>query len=221
MLFFRRMSTIAARVKSALVKHELPDLPYDYSALEPILSRDIMMLHHCKHHQAYVTTLNAAEEKLRDAIENNDTNVIISLQPTLRFNGGGHINHSIFWNNLSPLQTEVSEELSKAINDNFESMDDFKKILLETTVAIKGSGWGWLGYDRKRKILQIETCTNQDPLEATTGLLPLLGIDVWEHAYYLQYKNARADYVKNLFDIVNWEEVSKRYAQYSSFAVCN
>ncbi|CAG9763371.1 unnamed protein product [Ceutorhynchus assimilis] len=174
-------------------QHTLPDLPYDYAALEPIISRDIMNLHHCKHHQTYITNLNAAEEKLKAAVEKGDVNTQVSLAPAIRFNGGGHINHSIFWQNLSPCQTEPSPELCYAINNSFGSLDNLKSKMSAATVAIQGSGWGL------------------DPLQGTTGLVPLLGIDVWEHAYYLQYKNVRADYVKAIWDIVNWKDVSERY----------
>lgn len=109
----------------------------------------------------------------------------------------------------------LTDALIKQIEKDFHSLDEMKKRLSESTVAIQGSGWGWLGYDQKSKSLKIATCANQDPLQATTGLIPLLGIDVWEHAYYLQYKNVRPDYVKAIFDIVNWEDVSARFKQAS------
>lgn len=123
------------------------------------------------------------------------------------------MNHSIFWQNLSPTSTKPSDDLCKAIDGSFGSIDKLKTELSTITVAIQGSGWGWLGYCKKTGQLKIATCANQDPLEATTGLVPLLGIDVWEHAYYLQYKNVRADYVKAIFDIVNWKDVSERLAK--------
>jgi superoxide dismutase, Fe-Mn family len=168
---------------------------------------------------------------------------MISLGPMLRFNGGGHINHSIFWQNLSPHGGEPEGELLEAINKDYGSLENFKNTFSSATVAIQGSGWGWLGYNKTTKTLAITTCSNQDPLEPTTGiksitnilefdfvflftfffltyfinkfvvgLVPLLGIDVWEHAYYLQYKNVRGDYVKNLFKIINWKDVSSRLA---------
>ncbi|KAF5288775.1 hypothetical protein FQA39_LY15266 [Lamprigera yunnana] len=211
MFFLRRLVICVPRAQLVRCKHELPQLPYPYEALEPVISRDIMMLHHQKHHQTYVTNLNAAEEKLRKAIECNDIGTTISLQSALKFNGGGHLNHSIFWKNLSSCQTKPSTDLFQAITNSFKSFDSFKADLSAVTVAIQGSGWGWLGYDPKNCTLKIHTCANQDPLQATTGLIPLLGIDVWEHAYYLQYKNVRADYVKAIFDIINWDDVSERY----------
>lgn len=150
-------------------KHTLPQLPYDYAALEPIVCREIMELHHCKHHQTYVNNLNAAEEQLAEAQSKNDVTKIISLAPALRFNGGGHINHSIFWQNLSPEKTQPSAELKKAIEDQFKGFDQFKKEMTALTVAVQGSGWGWLGYNKKTQKLQIVAMPNQDPLEASTG----------------------------------------------------
>ncbi|KAH0547192.1 superoxide dismutase [Mn], mitochondrial isoform X1 [Cotesia glomerata] len=194
-------------------KHTLPDLPYDYKALEPIICAEIMQLHHSKHHATYVNNLNVAEEKLKEAVAKGDVNTQIALAPAIKFNGGGHLNHSIFWNNLSPSSSKPDAALMKKIEADFSSLDEMKKRLSESTVAIQGSGWGWLGYNQKEKRLQIATCANQDPLQATTGLVPLLGIDVWEHAYYLQYKNVRPDYVKAIFDIVNWNDVSARFKQ--------
>lgn len=169
-------------------KHTLPDLPYDYNALEPVISAEIMQLHHSKHHATYVNNLNVAEEKLAEAKAKNDVSAIIGLAPALKFNGGGHLNHSIFWQNLCPKGSgEPGGELAAAIKRDFGSFENMKTRLSTATVAVQGSGWGWLGYNKTEKRLQIVTCANQDPLEATTGLVPLFGIDVWEHAYYLQY----------------------------------
>ncbi|XP_063365663.1 superoxide dismutase [Mn], mitochondrial [Cydia amplana] len=192
-------------------KHTLPDLPYEYSALEPVISREIMALHHSKHHATYVANLNAAEEKLAAAQAKGDIDTVINLAPALRFNGGGHINHSIFWQNLSANGGKPSDQLTKAINQDFGSVENMKNQLAASSVGVQGSGWGWLGYNKQMKKLQIATCSNQDPLQATTGLVPLFGIDVWEHAYYLQYKNVRADYVKAIFDVANWADISARY----------
>lgn len=194
-------------------KHTLPDLPYDFGALEPVICREIMELHHQKHHNAYVTNLNAAEEQLQDAVAKKDVSKIIQLGNAIKFNGGGHINHSIFWKNLSPDRSDPSAELQKALNRDFQNMENFKKEMKAAAVAVQGSGWAWLGYNNKTKLLQIAACPNQDPLEATTGLVPLLGIDVWEHAYYLQYKNLRPNYVDAVFDVVNWKDVSERLAK--------
>merc|ERR550532_3286000 len=171
-----------------------------------------MQLHHSKHHQTYVNNYNVAEEKLADAVDKGDASTIIGLQGALKFNGGGHINHSIFWQNLCPTSDsgEPSPELMAAIERDFGSLDSLKEKLSASTVAVQGSGWGWLGFNKGANKLQIAACANQDPLEATTGLVPLFGIDVWEHAYYLQYKNVRPDYVKAIFEVANWNDVASR-----------
>nr|ADD24570.1 Superoxide dismutase 1, mitochondrial [Lepeophtheirus salmonis] len=194
-------------------KHTLPDLPYDYGALEPVICAEIMQLHHSKHHQTYVNNYNVAEEKLSDAVAKGDASTIISLQGALKFNGGGHLNHSIFWTNLTPGGSgEPEGELLNLIKRDFGSLDAMKDKLSASTVAVQGSGWGWLVYCKNEKKLKVATCPNQDPLEATTGLVSLFGIDVWEHAYYLQYKNVRPDYVKAIFNIANWKNVAERLA---------
>ncbi|XP_050540955.1 superoxide dismutase [Mn], mitochondrial [Daktulosphaira vitifoliae] len=192
-------------------KATLPSLKFEYHDLEPTISREIMEIHHQKHHNTYVVNYNNTIEKLESAVSKGDTNTIISLEPALRFNGGGHINHTIFWETLSPCSSQRSSDLDKAIIQSFGSFEAFKNNLSAASVAVQGSGWGWLGYNQKNKKLVTISCPNQDPLFATTGLYPLFGIDVWEHAYYLQYKNVRADYVNAIFDVINWEAVSKRY----------
>lgn len=150
-------------------KHTLPELGYDYKALEPIISGEIMELHHSKHHQTYVTNFNAAETQLQDALQKNDTSKVIALQGALKFNGGGHINHSIFWKNLTPAKTNLSNDLKSDISTAFGNFDNFKKEFTTATVAVQGSGWGWLGFNKKTKRVEIAACPNQDPLEATTG----------------------------------------------------
>ncbi|CAG9799953.1 unnamed protein product [Chironomus riparius] len=201
-----------AVLTSVRTKVTLPELPYDYAALEPVVCREIMELHHSKHHQAYVTNFNAAKEQLDEAVAKNDASKIISLQGALRFNGGGHINHSIFWKNLTPERTTPSDALQKAIIKDFKTLDNLKAELKVAAVGVQGSGWAWLGLNKKTGNLQVVQCPNQDPLAATTGLVPLFGIDVWEHAYYLQYKNLRPTYVDAIFDIVNWNDVSERFS---------
>ncbi|XP_036982039.2 superoxide dismutase [Mn], mitochondrial [Artibeus jamaicensis] len=193
-------------------KHKLPDLPYDYGALEPHINAQIMELHHSKHHAAYVNNLNVTEEKYLDALQKGDVTTQISLQSALKFNGGGHINHSIFWTNLSPHGGgEPTGELLEAIIRDFGSFAKFKEKLTAVSAGVQGSGWGWLGFNKERGRLQIAACPNQDPLQGTTGLVPLLGIDVWEHAYYLQYKNVRPDYLKAIWNVINWQNVTERY----------
>nr|QMS47509.1 Mn superoxide dismutase [Liposcelis entomophila] len=193
-------------------QHTLPKLPYEYNALEPVISKEIMELHHTKHHAAYVNNLNASQEKLKAALEKGDVSTAINLGPAIKFNGGGHLNHSIFWQNLSPNKSQPSEELACAIKRDFGSQDKLRELLSAVAVGVQGSGWAWLGLNPVSRTLQVASCANQDPLQPTTGLIPLLGIDVWEHAYYLQYKNVRADYVKNLWEIINWKDVSDRLA---------
>ncbi|HKZ00497.1 MAG TPA: Fe-Mn family superoxide dismutase [Rhabdochlamydiaceae bacterium] len=197
----------------------LPALPYDFNALEPIISAEIMQLHYSGHHNAYVTNLNAALEKYHEAEGKGELAAMIALQQAIKFNGGGHVNHSIFWTNLAPVGKGGGEgpkgELLKAIQQEFGSLEDFIKKFSAATVALQGSGWGWLGFDKANGKLAIATCANQDPL-STHGLVPLLGIDVWEHAYYLQYKNVRGDYVKNIWKIVNWKNVEDRFVKAKS-----
>lgn len=195
-------------------EYTLPQLPYGLADLEPVISKEIMDLHYNKHHKAYTDNLNKALATYGEAEKAGDVEKMISLQPALRFNGGGFINHSIFWTNLAPISKgggiEPISGLRDAINQTFGSLEKFIEIFSAKTVAIQGSGWGWLGYCKESKRLEIATCSNQDPV-ASTGLIPLLGIDVWEHAYYLQYKNVRPDYVKAIWKIVNWQNVLERF----------
>jgi len=191
----------------------LPDLPYDYSALEPAISGEIMELHHSKHHQTYVTNINVALEKNAAAEAAGDMAEQIALQGAIKFNGGGHVNHSIFWTNLCPKKDfePPSGAIEAAITEEFGSLEAFQTKFAATTAAVQGSGWGWLGYSKATGKLVIETTANQDPL-STKGLVPLLGVDVWEHAYYLQYKNKRPDYLSAVWEVVNWKNVGERLA---------
>jgi len=205
---------LLASVTSSRAKHTLPDLGYDFGALEPYISADIMKIHYEKHHATYVNNLNVALDKLAEATAKGDVSAAVALGPALRFNGGGHINHSIFWKNLTANSKsgEPTGELKAAIERDFGSLDNLKTQMSTASVAVQGSGWGWLGYNKQAKKLQLATCPNQDPLEATTGLVPLFGIDVWEHAYYLQYKNVRPDYVKAIWNVANWKDIAERFA---------
>ncbi|KNE59056.1 hypothetical protein AMAG_03404 [Allomyces macrogynus ATCC 38327] len=175
--------SIATGATAAAVrtKYTLPDLPYDYNALEPVVSAEIMRLHHSKHHQTYVTNLNTLEEKLVDAQAKKDINAELALLGGLKFNGGGHINHTIFWTNLcSPKDFDLPQgDLLTAINRDFGSLETLVSKFNTATVAVQGSGWGWIGLNKETQKLQIATTANQDPLQATTGLIPLLGVDVW------------------------------------------
>ncbi|KAH9993435.1 Mn superoxide dismutase [Russula vinacea] len=192
--------------------HTLPELPYAYNALEPYISAEIMKLHHTKHHQAYVNGLNAAEEAY---IKAPSTREKIALQAALRFNGGGHINHTLFWKNLAPVnqgggQLKEGSKLKAALERDFGSVDDFKKKFNAATAGIQGSGWGWLGYNGATKKLELVTTPNQDPL---LSHVPIIGIDIWEHAFYLQYKNVKADYLSAIWSVVDFEEANVRYAE--------
>jgi Fe-Mn family superoxide dismutase len=194
----------------------LPSLNYDYGDLEPAISGEIMQLHHTKHHQAYVNNLNIALQSYREAESRNDVEAMISLEPVIRFNGGGHLNHDLFWKMLTPVSKGGGQiakgTLLTAIETQFGSFDTFKERLTKASLGIQGSGWGWLAYHQADKRLVITTCSNQDPI-STQGLVGLLGLDVWEHAYYLQYKNVRGDYLKNIWQVINWNFVQKRFEE--------
>ena len=196
--------------------YQLPELPYDFNALEPVISAEIMELHYSKHHRAYVDNLNIALEKYHEAESKNDMAAMITLQSAIKFNGGGHINHSIFWTNLGPIAKGAGGEpkgpLAKAIEESFGSFDAFKEKFNSNAIAIQGSGWGWLGYNRTTRSLNIVACQNHDLL-SSQGLVPILTVDVWEHAYYLQYKNLRGDFVKAVWQVFNWRNMEERFAK--------
>jgi len=190
---------------------KLPDLPYDYGDLEPYISADIMRLHHQKHHQTYVNNFNQFMQQYAEAESKKEFTKLIALQGGLKFNGGGHINHSIFWTNLAPSKKTTPKpttSIAQAMDKEFGSFDKFQSKFNASALSVQGSGWAWLGYNKDFGRLEITTCPNQDPL---TGLIPLLGFDVWEHAYYLQYKNVRGDYLKAIWNVINWADVQKRY----------
>ncbi|CDS07319.1 hypothetical protein LRAMOSA01268 [Lichtheimia ramosa] len=195
-------------------KVTLPELPYEYDALEPYISTEIMKLHHSKHHQAYVNGYNQAEEKLQGSFQAGNLTEQISLQNAIKFNGGGHINHSLFWKNLAPKSSGGGElpqgELLSAIESEWGSFDAFVSKFNAAAAGVQGSGWAWLGYSKESKRLAIATTPNQDPL---LSHVPLLGVDVWEHAYYLQYKNVRPDYLKAIWEVINWKEVAERFSK--------
>jgi len=196
------------------ISHEQNDLPYDFNALEPVISAEIMELHYTKHHKGYVTKLNTALEQYFEANDKMDLEAMLALQSSINFNGGGHVNHTIFWTNLAPEGQdgggEPQGDLAVAINKQFGSFENFIEKFNAKTAAVQGSGWGWLGYCNEKKTVEIATCQNQDSL-STKGLIPLLGVDVWEHAYYLQYKNMRPEYLKNIWRVVNWKNVAERF----------
>ncbi|KAL3732458.1 hypothetical protein ACJRO7_029173 [Eucalyptus globulus] len=189
----------------------LPDLPYDYGALQPAISGEIMQLHHQKHHQAYVTNYNKALEQLHDAMSKGDAPAVVKLQSAIKFNGGG-LSDLICWVMQAGGGEPPKGSLGWAIDNNFGSVDALVQKMNAEGAALQGSGWVWLGVDKELKKLVVETTSNQDPL-VTKGpsLVPLIGIDVWEHAYYLQYKNVRPDYLKNIWKVINWKYASEVY----------
>ncbi len=198
-----------------MAAYTLPDLPYDYSALAPHISATIMELHHDKHHQTYVTGANTALEQLADAREAGNFAAINKLEKDLAFNLGGHINHSVFWTNLSPEGGEPTGELLEAIGAQFGSVEKFQAQFTAVALGVQGSGWAVLAYDTIGGNLAIFQLFDQQG-NVPLGLVPILQLDVWEHAYYLDYKNVRADYVKAFWNIVNWDNVAARYAAATS-----
>ena len=194
--------------------YELPDLPYAYDALEPHISAEIMELHHDKHHATYVKGANAALEAL-EAERNGEANPdkLRALSKNLAFNLGGHTNHSIFWKNMSPNgDSEPAGELAEAINRDFGSFEGFQKQLEGVATSLQGSGWAVLGYDHIAGRLIIQQLTDQQG-NISVDFTPVLMLDMWEHAYYLQYKNVKADYAKAFWNVVNWDDVAERFAK--------
>jgi len=193
-------------------KATLPDLPYDYGALEPAISGKIMELHHKNHHQTYVNSYNAASEQLAAAEAKEDIKAAIALQPVINFHGGGHINHTLFWENLAPKNQggggEPEGKVKTAIESSYGSFSDFQTKFNAALAGIQGSGWAWLVKNNETGHVEIRTYANQDPVVGK--YTPLLGIDAWEHAYYLQYQNRKAEYFKAVWDVVNWKAVEKR-----------
>jgi Fe-Mn family superoxide dismutase len=197
---------------------ELPPLPYAYDALEPYIDAQTMEIHHTKHHNAYVTNLNAALEKhpelagksLEDLVRNPDS-LPEDIRTAVRNNGGGHFNHSLFWKVMTPNGGgEPKGELARAISEAFGDFATFKNTLTQAGIGRFGSGWAWLGFKSGR--LAVGSMPNQD-VPMMDGLMPILGIDVWEHAYYLKYQNRRPEYISNWWNVVNWEEVARRFEE--------
>ncbi|KAF4451136.1 putative manganese superoxide dismutase precursor (sod-2) [Fusarium austroafricanum] len=192
--------------------YSLPALPYAYDALEPSISAQIMELHHSKHHQTYVTNLNAALKNYATATSTNDIAGQIALQSAIKFNGGGHINHSLFWENLCPSSSPDSKPtsaptLSTEISKVWGSIEGFQEAFKKTLLGLQGSGWGWLVKDTHG--LRIVTTKDQDPVVG--GEVPIFGVDMWEHAYYLQYLNGKAAYVDNIWNVINWKTAEARF----------
>lgn len=198
--------------------HELPDLPYDHDALEPHIDAETMRIHHSKHHQGYVNNLNAALEKhpeladksLEELLGDLDS-VPEDIRTAVRNNGGGHANHSLFWPCMAPGSGGTpSGELADAIDSAFGSFDAFVETFSKAAATRFGSGWAWLCVDGGGGLVVTSTANQDNPV--SEGLKPILGLDVWEHAYYLNYQNRRPDYVKAWWNVVNWEQVSENFA---------
>ena len=219
-------------------KYTLPEMPYAYDALEPHIDARTMEIHHTKHHQKYTDAFNAAFEKAditmaklsaeKGGYEEKEVPSMEYLLEhlsqcykneddpegrALNFNGGGYDNHKLFWNNMKPNGGgEPGGELAKAINDSFGSFADFKEQFSSKTAPIQGSGWGWLVFNPDSQKVEYMSTSNQDS-PRTLLLLPLLGLDVWEHAYYLKYQNKRPDYIAAWWNVVNWDEVDNRLSK--------
>ena len=191
--------------------YSLPELTYDYASLEPHISARIMELHHSKHHQAYVTGANAALDAMAEARESGSFGNLPKLQKDLAFNLGGHVNHSVFWQNLSPAGGEATGELLAAIVEYFGSFEAFKSHFTAAAIGIQGSGWAYLAWDAMGNRMVIGQLYDQQG-NIALGSVPLLMLDMWEHAFYLDYQNVKADYVKAFWNIINWEDVAKRFA---------
>jgi Fe-Mn family superoxide dismutase len=195
-----------------MAEYVLPDLPYDYGALAPHISGEIMELHHDKHHATYVKALNGALDQLAEARDKDSFGSVGGLEKTLAFNLGGHINHSVFWSNLSPEGGDKPDGvLGDAIGEYFGSFDKFRAHFEANANAIQGSGWSMLVYDPlggRLNIIQLYDQQANVPL----GQIPIVILDMWEHAFYLQYKNVKADYVKAWWNVVNWTDAQQRYA---------
>ncbi|MBN8236643.1 superoxide dismutase [Halobacillus kuroshimensis] len=200
-----------------MAKFELPELPYAYDALEPTIDKETMNIHHTKHHNGYVTKLNNAleghadlqDKSLEELLSNNLSAVPEDIRTAVRRNGGGHANHSLFWTIMSPNGGgEPAGDLATQINDTFGSFDQFKEKFETTATGRFGSGWAWLVVNNG-SLEVIDTLNQDSPI--MEGKTPILGLDVWEHAYYLNYQNRRPDYVSAFWNVVNWDEVAKRF----------
>ncbi len=193
----------------------LPDLPYAYDALEPYFDTETMTLHHDKHHATYVANTNAALEKYPELGENLEKlladvdSIPADIRQAVINNGGGHLNHALFWELLSPEKQEVSADVAAAIDDAFGSFAAFKEQFTAAATGRFGSGWAWLVVNKAGK-LEITSTANQDT-PISEGKQPILALDVWEHAYYLNYRNVRPNYIKAFFEIINWKKVSELY----------
>ena len=191
--------------------HSLPELPYAYDALEPVIDEQTMRLHHDKHHAGYVKGLNNAEKKLTEARASGDYSLIKHWEREVAFHGSGHILHAMYWKNLSPDGGgEPDGMLSQAIRESFGGFSKYKDHMIAATLTVEGSGWGVLAYQPMFESLVILQAEKHQNL-TQWGAIPLLVIDVWEHAYYLKYQNRRSEYVENIFKIIDWKDIEARF----------
>ncbi|KAF0195734.1 MAG: superoxide dismutase [Bacillota bacterium] len=194
-------------------KHVLPELPYAYNALEPHYDEATLKLHHSKHHQAYVDGLNKAEEKLSEARSTLDFSLIKHWEREIAFHGSGHLLHSLFWSNMSPPGGgEPTGLLMEDISTNFGSFEAFKKQFSAAAAAVEGSGWALLVHSKEFKGLRVLTIEKHQDV-SLIGAIPLLTVDVWEHAYYLKYQNRRADWIAAWWNLVNWNDVQNKLSK--------
>ena len=202
-------------------KYTLPEMPYAYDALEPHIDAQTMEIHHTKHHQKYTDGMNGALEKLSPELQDKDIEEILSninqvpddVKGAINFNGGGYDNHKLFWNSMKQNGGgEPTGAIADAINDSFGSFAEFKELFSSKTAPIQGSGWGWLVYNPNSGKVEYKAMSNQTS-PRTEGLVPLLGLDVWEHAYYLKYQNKRPDYIAAWWNVINWDEVNDRFSK--------
>ena len=191
--------------------HVLPDLPYAYDALEPHIDEQTMRLHHDLHHKAYVDGLNAAEKKLAECRDSGDFAAVQALQRALAFHGSGHFNHVVFWENMSPQGGGTpTGDLAAQIDKDLGGFDKFKAHFSAAAATVEGNGWGVLGWHPTAGHLVVLASMNHQN-QGIHGTIPLLMLDVWEHAYYLKYQNKRPDYIKAWWNVVNWEQAGKNY----------
>jgi Fe-Mn family superoxide dismutase len=189
----------------------LPELPYDYAALEPHIAGEIMKLHHSKHHATYVKGANTALEQLADARDCEALATVNMLEKNLAFNLGGHVNHSVFWPNMSPDGGDKPDgELAAAIDQHFGSFDGFRKHFTANALGVQGSGWSVLAWESLGQRLVLEQVYDHQG-NMTSGMVPLLLLDMWEHAFYLQYRNVKPDYVEAWWNVVNWADAARRF----------
>ncbi|CAI2379788.1 unnamed protein product [Moneuplotes crassus] len=214
-VLYKRSKLIFTRAFSSKV--ELEPLPWEISSLEPTLSGHLLDFHYNKHHQTYVNNLNALLEQQGEALANGDHKTAVNLAPAIRFHGGGHVNHTFFWKSLAPKsqgggdRPSESGAFGKEVAKTWGSFDNLITDFNTRSAPLQGSGWAWITYDKNAKTIGYTQTSNQDLITEKAGLVPLLTIDLWEHAYYLDYKNARPDFLSHIWDVINWERVEKRF----------